>query len=100
LLDACIKDADAAGCKDALQYIGNPLYIGDQPGGTQVSGWVDAWQAAASAYVVAARNASDIAAAVNFARRNNLRLVVKGGGQVWAYRDRRPVIVPRLSAIV
>src|ERR1700760_2002470 len=32
-------------------------------GGTQVSGWVDACQAAARAYVVAARNASDIAAA-------------------------------------
>src|SRR5690349_622857 len=61
LLDACAKDADAPGCKDALQYLTNPLYIGDQPGGTQVSGWVDAWQAAASAYVVAARNAADVA---------------------------------------
>ena len=29
---------------------------------------------------LAARNANDIAAAVNFARENNLRLVVKGGG--------------------
>ena len=90
LLDACIKDADAAGCKDALQYIGNPLYIGDQPGGTQVSGWVDAWQAAASAYVVAARNASDIAAAVNFARRNDLRLVVKGGGHSYQGTSNAP----------
>ena len=29
----------------ALQNLRNPLYIGDQPGGTQVSGWVDAWGA-------------------------------------------------------
>jgi len=66
------------------------LYIGDQPGGTQVSGWVDAWQAAASAYVVAARNASDIAAAVNFARRNDLRLVVKGGGHSYQGTSNAP----------
>src|SRR5581483_9393996 len=80
LLGACVRDADGQGCKDALQNLHNPLYIGDQPGGTQVSGWVDAWQPAASAYVVAARNAADVAAAVNFARKSNLRLVVKGGG--------------------
>jgi FAD/FMN-containing dehydrogenase len=80
LLEACIKDANASGCKDALQYLRNPLYLGDQPDGTQVSGWIDAWQSAASAYVVVARNAADVAAAVSFARKHNLRLVVKGGG--------------------
>jgi len=31
-------------------------------------------------YAVAARNAADVVAAINFARENNLRLVVKGGG--------------------
>jgi FAD/FMN-containing dehydrogenase len=35
---------------------------------------------AASVYAVAAQNAADVAAAVNFARESNLRLVVKGGG--------------------
>src|SRR5262249_27205127 len=68
LLDACTRDAQSAGCKDVLQNLQNPLYIGDQPSGTQVSGWIDAWQAAPSAYVVAARSAADVAAAVNFAR--------------------------------
>src|SRR5216684_4052608 len=58
----------------------NPYYIGDQPGLTQTLGWVDAWATKPSVYTVAARNAQDIAAAVNFARENNLRLVVKGGG--------------------
>ncbi len=42
-------------------------------------GWVDAWVTKPSVYAVAARNASDIAAAVNFARENNLRLAVRGG---------------------
>src|ERR1700735_1212366 len=35
---------------------------------------------AASAYAVAARTTADVAEGVNFARRHNLRLVVKGGG--------------------
>jgi hypothetical protein len=58
----------------------NPYYIGDEPGLTQTSGWVDAWTSRASAYAVAARRTEDVVAAVNFARDNNLRLVVKGGG--------------------
>ena len=64
----------------ALENIRNPYWIGDQPAGTQVSGWLDAWTPAPSAYVVKARNAADVAATVTFARQNNLRLVVKGGG--------------------
>src|SRR5262249_29207082 len=90
LLDACVKDASAAGCKDVLSYLRNPLYIGDQPSGTEISGWVDAWVPAASAYGVAARNASDVAAAVNFARQNNLRLVIKGGGHSYQGTSNAP----------
>src|SRR5262249_42414176 len=90
LLDACIKDAESSGCKDTLQNLQNPLYIGDQPSGTQVSGWIDAGQPATSAYVVAARNAADVAAAVNFARINNLRLVVKGGGHSYQGTSNAP----------
>jgi FAD/FMN-containing dehydrogenase len=58
----------------------NPYFIGDNPGITQTLGWVDAWATKPSVYAVAVRNADDIAAAVNFARENNLRLVIKGGG--------------------
>jgi FAD/FMN-containing dehydrogenase len=58
----------------------NPFFIGDQPGGTQVSGWLDAWTPAPSAKAVTARSTADVVAAVNFARQHNLRLVVKGGG--------------------
>ncbi|TCV93275.1 FAD/FMN-containing dehydrogenase [Luteibacter rhizovicinus] len=76
----CGIDGSDAACKEALQHIKNPFYIGDQPALTQTSGWADAWLSQPSAYAVAARNASDVAAAVNFAREHHLRLVVKGGG--------------------
>ena len=64
--------------------------MGDQPGGTQVSGWLDAWTPAPSAYAVKARNAADVAAAVNFARDNNLRLVVKGAGHSYLGTSNAP----------
>lgn len=68
----------------------NPYFIGDQPGLTQTLGWVDAWTTNPSVYAVAARNAQDIAAAVNFARENNLRLVVKGGGHSYQGTSNAP----------
>jgi FAD/FMN-containing dehydrogenase len=80
LLGACESEPQGAACHDALKNIRNPFYLGDQAGGTQVSGWLDAWTPAASAYAVAAHTAEDVVAAVNFARDNNLRLVVKGAG--------------------
>src|SRR5271169_6599819 len=79
-LAACQGASDSAACKDVLKNLDNPFYIGDTPGITQTLGWANAWATKPSVYVVAARNASDIAAAVNFARDNRLRLVVKGGG--------------------
>jgi FAD/FMN-containing dehydrogenase len=58
----------------------NPYFIGEQPGGTQTSGWLDGWTSAPSAYAVVAHSTAEVIAAVNFAREHNLRLVVKGGG--------------------
>ena len=79
-LAACDAASDSAACQKIIQDLKNPYFIGDQLGGTQSSGWVDAWDAAPSVYAVAARNTADMVAAVNFARENNLRLVIKGGG--------------------
>jgi hypothetical protein len=73
-------DPESDAAKRLLENLKNPYYIGDQPGLTQTLGWVDAWATQPSVYAVAARNAQDIAAAVNFARENQLRLVIKGGG--------------------
>ena len=77
---ACATDPKSASCVDALANIRNPFYLCDQPGGTQVSGWLDAWTPAPSAYAVKAQSSGDVAVAVNFARDNRLRLVVKGTG--------------------
>jgi FAD/FMN-containing dehydrogenase len=57
----------------------NSYYLGDKVGLTQSLGWVGAWTSQPSAYAVAAKATGDVVAAVNFARKNNLRPVVKGG---------------------
>ncbi len=80
LLAACANASDGTACQDLIKYLRNPYYVGDQPAGTQTAGWVDAWMSAPSVYAVAARTTADVVAAVNFARENRLRLVVKGGG--------------------
>jgi FAD/FMN-containing dehydrogenase len=72
----CMRNADGALCNSALEALRNPFFIQDQAGGTQQSGWLDAWTSAPSTYAVEAGSA----AAVNFARTKNLRLVIKGGG--------------------
>ena len=87
---ACATDPKSASCVDALANIRNPFYLGDQPGGTQVSGWLDAWTPAPSAYAVKARSSGDVAAAVNFARDNRLRLVVKGAGHSYQGTSNAP----------
>jgi len=79
-IEACIKDVDGSACKDLIANIKNPYFVGDQPGLTQTLGWVDAWFTKPSVYAVAAKDANHVAAAVRFARENDLRLVVKGGG--------------------
>jgi len=68
LFGTCGADPKGAACQSDQKNIRNPFYVGDQPAGTQVSGWLDAWMPAPSVYAVKARNASDVAAAVNFAR--------------------------------
>jgi FAD/FMN-containing dehydrogenase len=81
-LTSPFADPNSAAYREALKHIKsqNPYFIGDQPALTQTSGWVDAWVSRPSAYAVAAQSTADVVAAVNFARKHNLRLVVKGGG--------------------
>jgi FAD/FMN-containing dehydrogenase len=86
-----IRLRDSPGdAKELLEQMRNPYYLGDQPGLTQSFGWVDAWATKPSVYAVAATKASHISAAVNFARENNLRLVVKGGGHSYLGTSNAP----------
>lgn len=63
----------------ARREMGNPFWVGDQPGLAESSGWADAWTSTPSAYVLEAESAADVAAAVRFAQRRRVRLVIRGG---------------------
>src|SRR5271155_3154389 len=86
----CTSGGASADCKKVLENLKNPYYIGDQSGLTQTLGWIDAWATEPSVYAVAAKSATDVVAAVNFARANNLRLVVKGGGHSYQGTSNAP----------
>ena len=79
-IEACIKDTESAACRNLIANVKNPYFVGDQAALTQTLGWVDAWFTRPSVFAVAAKNAHHVSAAVRFARANNSRLVVKGGG--------------------
>ncbi len=79
-LAACRENPKSPACQALLKEIRNPYFISDDPALTETSGWVDAWNSRPSAYAVKVRTTGDVVAAVNFARENKLRLVVKGGG--------------------
>jgi FAD/FMN-containing dehydrogenase len=79
-LASCRVAPDGAACQAFFKEMRNPYFISDNPALTETSGWVDAWNSAPSAYAVKVQSTKDVVAAVNFARENNLRLVIKGGG--------------------
>ena len=90
LFASCETEPNGAACLDALKNISNPYWIGDQPAGTEISGWLDAWTPAPCAYAIKARNPADVAAGVTFGRKNKLRLVVKGGGHSYLGTSNAP----------
>lgn len=73
-----------------LQKLQNPFAIQEYPWGTQSTGWMHAWSTEASSYAVAAGNANDIIAAVKFARKYRLKLVIKGTGHDYLGRSNAP----------
>src|SRR3984957_12702702 len=76
----CVGGTPDAACEQIFKELKNPYFLGDEVGLTQSLGWIGAWTSEPSVYAVAAKTTQDVVAAVNFARENNLRLVVKGGG--------------------
>ena len=89
-LAACKIDPKGAACSEVFRELKNPYFIGDQPALTQSAGWLNAWTSSPSVYAVAAKTAEEVAAAVNFARMHNLRLVVKGGGHSYQGTSNAP----------
>ncbi|WP_228439935.1 FAD-binding oxidoreductase [Chryseobacterium phocaeense] len=86
----CKGETKNQSCEKIFDNIKNPYYIGDYPALTQISGWLNAWTASVSVYAVRAEDSGDVAAAVNFARINNLRLVIKGGGHSYQGTSNAP----------
>jgi FAD/FMN-containing dehydrogenase len=89
-LKVCQDGPYGDSCRNVFKEMKNPYYIRDEVALTQTTGWVDAWTSTPSAYAVAARSTGDVVAAVNFARENNLRLVVKGGGHSYLGTSNAP----------
>jgi FAD/FMN-containing dehydrogenase len=90
MVESPFVDCSGATCTDLFQSLGNPFFIGDSVALTQTLGWTGAWTSAASQYAVVARGSADIVAAVNFARKHRLRLVVKGGGHSYIGASNAP----------
>ena len=79
-----------AGAKDLFERLKNPYYLADEPSLTQSLGWVDAWTSRPSLKGVAAESAADVVAAIEFARRNGIQPVIKGGGHSYFGNSNRP----------
>ncbi len=91
LLSPCVaNDVTSEVCQSRLRDLRNPYFLGDQAGGTQVSGWFEAWTPQLSAYAVLAQTSRDVAKAVEFARHHKVRLVVKGGGHSYQGTSNAP----------
>ena len=86
-LVACTREGTADACRTTLEQMQNPFYLEELPGATQTTGWLNAWTAQVSRYAVAAQTPDDIVAAVKFARRHGVRLVVKGTGHDYLGRS-------------
>jgi FAD/FMN-containing dehydrogenase len=89
-VEVCQGHPDGAECAELFGELKNPYFIGDDPALTQTTGWIDAWTSQPSVYCVSAHSSADVAAAVDFARTHNLRLVVRGGGHSYLGTSNAP----------
>ena len=85
-----LKNPFVSPAPDLFEDLKNPYYIGDTPELTQTLGWANAWKSSPSIYAVAAETADDVAEAIRFAKKNNLRLVIKGGAHSYLGNSNAP----------
>ncbi len=86
-LGKCNTNSTGTLCKELFKKLKNPFYISSEPALTQTSGWLHAWSSIPSIYAIEAENTSDVVKGVNFARKHNLRLVIKGGAHSYQGRS-------------
>lgn len=89
-ITACEKNAASDDCNAALKALKNPFAIGANPGDTQSQGWMGAWMNTPSTYAVEAESAEDVAAAIKFAGKHNIRVVIKGAAHDYLGRNTAP----------
>ena len=85
-----MENAQSHACQAVLQNVKNPFYVEDQPAGGQNTGWSDAWSFQPPIYVAEVRSANDIAKVVSFAKKHNIKVVVKGSGHDYHGRYSAP----------
>jgi FAD/FMN-containing dehydrogenase len=83
----CTDCAFDSNCASLLKKLQNPFVIEEYPWATQSTGWLNAWTITASPYAVAVQNTNDIVAAVKFAKKHNLKLVIRGTGHDYLGRS-------------
>ncbi len=76
--------------KSVLRKLKNPFWNEENPGSYMSSGYYRGWTAVASMYAVTATSAKEIATAVDFARKNRVRIAVKGTGHDYLGRNLAP----------
>ncbi|XP_066930938.1 uncharacterized protein [Clytia hemisphaerica] len=88
--DAMSKEREAE-CSQQLQdFKSDPYWVRKHSGLTQSAGQVGAWNSTESVKVVEARTVAHIKTAVDFARKHNMRIVVKGTGHEYNGRSNAP----------
>ena len=87
---ACKEDWASQSCQLAIKNIHNPFFNESISGGTQSQGWLNGWDSQVSDYAVEASTTEDVVAAVNFARKHHLKLVIKGTGHDYLGRSNAP----------
>jgi FAD/FMN-containing dehydrogenase len=89
-LAACRIDPQGSACQAALSDLHNPFAVEEHPCGFHTTGWRGAFDDRTARYAVAAESSGDVAAAVDFARANGVRLAVKGTGHDYLGRSGAP----------
>jgi len=89
-LQACVTEPGSPAAEAALASLRSPYAIQDDPGAFQTTGWFGAYGSRHSPRAVAAESAADIAAAVEFAARRGIGLVIKGAGHDYLGRSSAP----------